>query len=44
MAKIKRFQLHDTAGKVTRKRINRRRAVNIRHARNLKAAQFEGAN
>lgn len=42
MAKIKRFQLHDTAGKVARKRINKRRTVDIRHARNLKAAQYEG--
>lgn len=44
MAKIKRFQLHDTAGKVARKRINRRRTVDIRHARSLKAAQYEGTN
>lgn len=43
MAKIKRFQLHDTAGKAARKRINKRRTVDIRRARNLKAAQFEGA-
>lgn len=41
MAKIKRFQLHDTAGRISRKRINKRRAVNIRRERNLKAAQFD---
>ena len=44
MSKIKRFQLHDTAGKVARKRINRRRTVDIRRARSLKAAQYEGMN
>ena len=44
MTKIKRFQLHDTAGKVARKRINRRLTVDIRRARSLKAAQFEETN
>ena len=44
MTKIKRFKLHDTAGRISRKRINKRRTVNIRRERNLKATQYEGTN
>lgn len=44
MTKIKRFKLHDSAGRISRKRINKRRTVDIRLARNFKTAQFEGTN
>ena len=44
MTKMKRFKLHDSAGRISRKRINKRRTVNIRRERNLKAAQFEEMN
>ena len=44
MAKIKRFQLHDTTARIARKRVNKGRTVDIRRARNFKTAQFEETN
>lgn len=44
MAKMKRFQLHDTTARIDRKRVNKGRTVDIRRARNFKTAQFEETN
>ena len=44
MAKIKKFPLKDSASRLSRKRVNKGRTVEIRRARNFKTIQFEGSN